>query len=104
KRVVPYPLFQAFDAPDAQQCTGRRSVTTVAPQALALLNDPFVRARAIDFASRLRKDTNGEPEKMIDRAYRLAFCRPSTERERAAGVAFLEHQVRERTARNAKTP
>src|SRR5262249_60837336 len=61
KRVIPYPLFQAFDAPDAQQCTGRRNVTTVAPQALALLNGPFSRTRAGDFANRLLKETGGGP-------------------------------------------
>lgn len=44
KRVVPNPLLQAFDRPDAQQACGRREHTTVAPQALALLNDSFVRA------------------------------------------------------------
>ncbi len=44
KRVVPYPLLQAFDRPDAQQACGRRDQTTVAPQALSLLNDAFVRA------------------------------------------------------------
>src|SRR5207247_6730686 len=52
KRVVQYPLMQAFDGPDAQASCGRRVNTTVAPQALALLNDRFVRYRACDLASR----------------------------------------------------
>ena len=56
KRVVPYPLLQAFDKPDAQQSCGRRDRTTVAPQALALLNDPFVRTVALNFADRLLKE------------------------------------------------
>lgn len=102
KRVIPYPLFQVFDAPDAQQCTGRRNVTTVAPQALALLNDPFIRTRAGDFANRLLKETGGRPPAVIDRAYRLAFGRPPTEAERGAGVEFLAQQNRERSARNPK--
>src|ERR1051325_11986257 len=42
KRVVQHPLMQAFDGPDAQASCGRRENTTVAPQALALLNDTFV--------------------------------------------------------------
>jgi hypothetical protein len=104
KRVIPYPLFQAFDAPDAQQCTGRRNVTTVAPQALALLNDPFVRTRAGDFANRLLKDTDGDPARVIDRAYQLAFGRPPTKSERDAGVEFLAQQNRERSARDPKQP
>jgi hypothetical protein len=102
KRVIPYPLFQVFDAPDAQQCTGRRNVTTVAPQALALLNDPFTRIRAGDFANRLLKEAGGDPAAVIDRAYRLAFSRPPTEAERGAGVEFLAQQNRERSARDSK--
>jgi cytochrome c553 len=102
KRVIPYPLFQAFDAPDAQQCTGRRNVTTVAPQALALLNDPFLRTRAGDFANRLRKEAGGDPAAVIDRAYHLAFGRPPTEAEQGAGVEFLAQQNREHSARDPK--
>lgn len=100
KRVVPYPLFQAFDAPDAQQCTGRRNVTTVAPQALAVLNDPFVRSRAEDFAKRLLKV--GDSEKIVEQAYKLAFGRSPTTAQKIAGVDFLTWQSKERSARNAK--
>jgi mono/diheme cytochrome c family protein len=102
KRVVPVPLLQAFDAPDAQQCTGRRDVTTVAPQALALLNDPFVRARAGDFAARLLTDAGADPDRQVDRAYRLAFGRPPTAAQRAAGVEFLARQTHDRSARDPK--
>ena len=101
KRVIPLPLFQAFDAPDAQQCTGRRNVTTVAPQALALLNDPFVRARADNFADRLLAG-GGDPGGLVDRAYRVAFGRPPTETELAAGVEFLSRKDRDRSARDPK--
>ena len=59
KRVVQYPLSQAFDAPDAQVSCGRRVNTTVAPQALALLNDPFIRLRAGELAGRLRAEAGG---------------------------------------------
>jgi mono/diheme cytochrome c family protein len=100
KRVIPYPLFQAFDAPDAQQCSGRRNVTTVAPQALALLNDPFVRARAGDFADRLLQEAGGDPAPSVDRAYRLALGRPPTDAERDAGTRFLARQERDRSARD----
>jgi hypothetical protein len=99
KRVIPHPLLQAFDAPDAQQCAGRRATTTVVPQALTLLNDPFVRSRASDFAARLVKEAGDDPARCVDRAYRLAFGRAPAEAERTAGVAFLKAQERERTAR-----
>jgi cytochrome c553 len=102
KRVIPYPLFQVFDAPDAQQCTGKRNVTTVAPQALALLNDPFIRTRAGDFANRLLREAGGDPAAVIDRAYHLAFSRPPTAPERDAGVKFLAQQNQARSARDPK--
>jgi hypothetical protein len=72
KRVVPYPLLQAFDKPDAQQSCGRRDNTTVAPQALAILNDQFVRNVAFEFADRLLKDAGGDLAQSIERGYQLA--------------------------------
>ncbi len=104
KRVIPYPLFQAFDAPDAQQCTGRRSLTTVAPQALALLNDPFVRTRAADFARRISKEAGTNPNRVIERAYWLAFSRRPTDGELKAGAEFLADRSRTRGIRNPKAP
>jgi hypothetical protein len=80
KRVVQQPLMQAFDGPDAQASCGRRENTTVAPQALALLNDKFVRARALDFAQRVEKEAGMEPEAQVRLAWRLALGRePSTD-------------------------
>jgi hypothetical protein len=102
KRVVPYPLFQAFDAPDAQQCTGRRPITTVVPQALALLNDPFVRSRASDFASRLVKESGDDAARCVERAYQLALGRAPTEAETTTGVEFLAAQHKNRSARDAQ--
>src|SRR6185436_1453056 len=73
KRVVQNPLMQAFDGPDAQASCGRRENTTVAPQALALLNDTFVRGRAIDFAERVEKEAGVEPEAQVRLAWQLAL-------------------------------
>ena len=99
KRVIPYPLLQAFDAPDAQQCAGRRANTTVVPQALALLNDPFVRARAADFARRLEKEAGDDAAKCVDRAYMVAFGRGPADAEKNAGIGFLGAQTRDRASR-----
>src|SRR4029079_12065441 len=75
KRVVQNPLMQAFDGPDAQASCGRRETTTVAPQALALLNDKFVRARAVDFAQRVEKEAGFEFQEQIHHAWRLSLGR-----------------------------
>lgn len=80
KRVVQYPLLQAFDAPDAQVSCGNRVNTTVAPQALALLNDPFVRLRSEELAHRVAREAGDDPAARIRRACVLALSRePSTD-------------------------
>src|SRR5881394_1109758 len=99
KRVVQQPLMQAFDGPDAQASCGRRENTTVAPQALALLNDKFVRARAIDFAQRVEKEAGAELEAQVRLAWRLALGREPTTDEVKSGTAFLNAQLQQRSNR-----
>jgi hypothetical protein len=101
KRVVPYPLFQAFDRPDSLQSCGRREQTTVAPQALAILNDGFVRGCAEDFAERLLNEHANDSKQLIERAFRLALGRAPTETELAASTTFLESQTNRREARGS---
>jgi hypothetical protein len=101
KRVVQHPLMQAFDGPDAAVSCGRRDTTTVAPQALALLNDSFFRERAADLGRRLLAEGGTAPADWIDRGFRLTLSRPPTGAERAASVRFLERQLERRAARAA---
>ena len=103
KRVVPYPLLQAFDKPDAQQSCNRRDPTTVAPQALALLNDPFVRTVTLDFADRLIRESGAEPPQWIDRGYQLALAQSPSESERTASLEFVQIQITERSGRSPQT-
>ena len=100
KRVVQHPLMQVFDGPNATVSCGRRSSTTVAPQALALLNDPLLRDWATDFARRLRAEAGGKPEKQVRRGFQLALSRTPSEVELTESVKFLEAQLRGRAARD----
>ena len=100
KRVVQYPLMQAFDAPDAQVSCGRRINTTVAPQALALLNDPFVRLRAEELAGRIQKDAGEKLDSQLSRAYQLCLSREPTAEERADARSFIAKQTAARRERN----
>jgi hypothetical protein len=104
KRVVQHPLLQAFDGPDAAVSCGRRNVTTVAPQALALLNDTFLRDRAADLARRLLSEGDATPEGRVTRGFELALSRPPSDGELTASVQFLETQLRRRSARDRSRP
>jgi hypothetical protein len=103
KRVVPYPLLQAFDRPDAHHACGRRDETTVAPQALSLLNDAFVRARADEMARRLI-GAEGDDAGLISRAFDLCLSRSPSESEQSASLAFLNSQTQRRQQRDNQRP
>ena len=104
KRVVQHPLMQAFDGPDAQASCGRRENTTVAPQALALLNDRFVRTRAIDFAQRVEKEAGTAPEAQVRLAWQLAMGREPAAAELQSATDFLRAQRQQRSIRKPDKP
>ena len=89
--------MQAFDGPDAQASCGRRENTTVAPQALALLNDPFLRARASDFARKLREQAGKELESQISSAWKIALGRPPSAGELKTSAAFIRGRLQQRS-------
>ena len=51
------PFHATFDAPEPHTTRGRREATNVPAQSLAMLNDPFVIARAAAWAHSLLEDT-----------------------------------------------
>jgi hypothetical protein len=93
KRTVPSPLTQIFDGPDTSASCGQRMETIVAPQALLLMNDAFVRNRSHDFAHRLLRETGPHPEEQVERAFLLALSRPPSEQEMRQSLQFLERQT-----------
>jgi hypothetical protein len=99
KRLVPYPLFQAFDRPDLLVGCARRQNTTVAPQAMALMNDQFVRACAGDFAKRLLGQCGEDDEQLVKSSFEYAFSRPASEPEIETSVAFIDSQSQVRQHR-----
>ena len=104
KRVVQYPLMQAFDAPDAQSSCGRRMNTTVAPQALALLNDPFVRLRAKELAQRVETQAGGDVEAQVRHLFQLCLSREPNPGEVTDATTFLVAQTEARQQRTEKDP
>ena len=83
-------VFGAFDCPDASQAVPKRSRSTTPLQALNLLNSNFVIQQAELFAKRLEKEGGKSVAKQVDRAYELAFGRPSSAVERSDASAFIK--------------
>ena len=92
----------AFDQPAPLVSQGARPTTTVAPQALWLMNGPQVREWALAFAARVESDASDSASR-IRRTYQLALTREPTATETAAAQAFLERQTASYAAEKKST-
>ena len=78
------PKFLAlFNQPIPKLTTGKRDVTNVPDQALALLNDPFVIAMAKHWSERVLKDGAASPETRATTMFTAALGRPPRAEELA---------------------
>ena len=97
KRSLTLPLLRTFDAPDSAASCARRERSTVAPQALALLNSEFTSTQAAKFAARAAKVAGSEdPRAFVDAAWRLALGRLPTGGERTTAEAYLRRNSPEK--------
>jgi hypothetical protein len=94
KRNLPYPLLEAFDLPDMHESCARRSQTTVAPQALMLLNSELVLRLARQLAGELLRD-NPEADglRLIGELYPRVLGRAPDADELPAAVSFFDRQT-----------
>jgi cytochrome c553 len=86
------PLFLAFDYPIPFTTIGRRSVSNVPAQALALMNNPLITQQAERWARRTLARARQAPRERISDLYVMAFGRPPDEREMTEALDFLEEQ------------
>ena len=86
--------MDAFDAPDAAVVAGSREVTTVATQALFLMNDADVLKAADAFADRLLAMDIGDSAR-IETAFQLALGRTPSGAEKGAVSSFLKGYERD---------
>ena len=86
-RSALYDVFQAFDFADPSALSGKRQSTTVAPQALFMMNSKFVSQQSQAMADRLLQAEPEDEPARIELAYRIAYARPPTQAEidRATG-------------------
>lgn len=82
-----YSLFEQFDYPDPTMPTGHRNSTTVAPQALLLMNSPDVMDSADALAAIVLKMSDERDR--VTAAYRRTLSRRPTEEEMARAINFV---------------
>jgi hypothetical protein len=93
RRNLRYPLFEAFDRPDTNASCARRNRSTIAPQALILLNSEFSLAAARDLAGRLFAEAQDAADARVTLAYRLTLGREPLPEERSLAATFLQTQT-----------
>jgi hypothetical protein len=89
RRSRPLSMMETFDAPEMEPNCESRSFSTVAPQALLLMNNQFVLSQADAFARRVKKDAGDDIAAQVARAWQLAFSRPASAVEAKEAAAFL---------------
>jgi mono/diheme cytochrome c family protein len=90
KRSIRFPMFETFDQPNLVNSTDRRNRTTIAPQALILMNNSSVLFHARQFAERVEREAGADPAAQVDRAVRIALGRPADAIERRRGVELIQ--------------
>jgi hypothetical protein len=84
-----YPFFQAFDFADPSTPSGERATTTVAPQALFMMNSKLVREEVGHLARNLLACNDRDDAGRVGLAYERAYGRPPTAAETARALAFV---------------
>ena len=93
KRSKLIPMLVIFDAPDGTVGVGDRPSTTIAPQALLLMNNKFVRDYAHGLAKRIGSNEKESFELAIERGYQISLSRGPNADEVSEGLAFIKQQM-----------
>jgi cytochrome c553 len=89
-RSALYDVLQAFDFAEPSVLNGKRDATTVAPQALFMLNSTVVAEQARAVASQLMRQPSQHDPQRLEWLYQKVLGRAPRERERTAATHFLQ--------------
>jgi mono/diheme cytochrome c family protein len=95
KRSLLNPMLNLYDAPETLTSTGRRNSTTTAPQALLLINSPYIRELAQAFAARISQQPEDDLSTIVTNAFRLALNREPSKGELRAAIQFIKAQQKD---------
>ncbi|MBL8850297.1 MAG: PSD1 domain-containing protein [Planctomycetaceae bacterium] len=87
-RLQRHPFLGLFDGPDTNTSTAVRTVSTVPPQALYLMNSPEMQGIAASLAKRLVQ-SSADHDARIRLAHRLCYSRDATDAECARAAEYL---------------
>ena len=92
RRRAPHTMLDTFDAPVLSPNCNARAITTVAPQSLLLLNDPFVVEQSEALAAQLRTMATKRRDRVV-LGWRRLFSRAPTEQEVNTALDFWTAQI-----------
>jgi hypothetical protein len=93
RRSRPLSVLSAFDLPTMEPNCVARPASTVAPQALLMMNNEFMLAQSQACAARIASEAGPELATQVSLAWRLHFGRDATPDEQTQAVAFLTAQA-----------
>ncbi|MEZ5328019.1 MAG: PSD1 and planctomycete cytochrome C domain-containing protein [Verrucomicrobiales bacterium] len=88
KRTMIYPFFEIFDYANTEGSLGARPTTTVAPQALLMLNGEFMEKSAAHLAANASQE--GDP---VAAVFRATLSRNPTAQERTMATDYLRQHT-----------
>lgn len=91
-RSVPYPAFQAFDAPNGDASCVRRTRSNTPLQALTTLNEPLFVESAQALAAKTLREGGATDEARLTYAFRRCVARKPTPQETAVLLDLLKRQ------------
>ncbi|MFP6765737.1 MAG: DUF1553 domain-containing protein, partial [Planctomycetaceae bacterium] len=83
-------MLRLFDFPEPSIISGSRDVTTVATQALFMMNSDFMLDQADALAGRVLGETGMDDDTRVTLAYSLTLGRSPSEEETQAALTFVE--------------
>jgi hypothetical protein len=92
RRSMTLSVLEAFDPASISPNCEKRSASTVAPQALLLMNSAFFVDSAAAFARRVAREAGDDRTAQVRHAWRLAFGRAPDDRQLAAALEYLAEQ------------
>ncbi len=88
-RSALYEVLQAFDFADPSVLSGDRTHTTVAPQALFMMNSDFIMQHTKDFANEIIHEAHLDEPAKVNRIYERIFSRPATVMEKKQAINYI---------------